>query len=364
MILGKLKSPGWVIEPFIEKEDGGFYNPVTDQHLSAHEKGCDALAGLWEGRVAAEDLPAAISEGLRQGGWIVRSHGNLFQRYRLMYVSFEASSWCNQACYFCPVSIEPRGREIMAMDFYAGIVSQLTSFRNTLRAVFMSNYNEPTAEKAFLDRFRLLRQHGLPVALNTNATGLTPDRVSEMIRLGGLVYLSVNLSTLDPDRYARQRSRPDLPIVLKHLNQIKDQALAERMEISVLGDGSPVHHEDYEAIKAYFKDTNFDVRFFYTMDRAGNIDMGLKATSDERPLAGCRIIGSRPLQHLHITPKGTCVLCCQDYHHHYVVGDLRQQKVEEVLSGPLLTRFRRWSYGLEASPDDFICKKCIFALRR
>ena len=185
MIFGKPKSPEWVIEPFIEKKDGSFYNPVTDQHLSAHEKGCDTLAGLWDGRGAAEDLPAAVSESLRQGGWIVRSHGNLSQRYRLMYVSVEAFSWCNQACYFCPVSIEPRGREIMAMNFYAGIVSQLASFRNTLRAVFMSNYNEPTAEKAFLDRFRLLRQHGLPVALNTNATGLTPDRVSEMIRLGG-----------------------------------------------------------------------------------------------------------------------------------------------------------------------------------
>jgi len=185
-----------------------------------------------------------------------------------------------------------------------------------------------------------------------------------MIRLGGLVYLSVNLSTLDSDRYARQRSQPHLPIVLSHLDRMKDQVLAELMEIAVLGDGGPVHREDYDAIRAYFKGTNFNVRFFYAMDRAGNIDMGLKAKPDQRPLAGCRIIGSRPVQHLHITSRGTCVLCCQDYHHRYVAGDLRQQKVEEVLAGPLLARFRRWSYGMEASPDDFICKKCIYALRR
>src|SRR5256885_4768557 len=38
----------------------------------------------------------------------------------------------------------------------------------------------------------------------------------------------------------------------------------------------------------------------------------------KKKLAGCDLIGSRPIQHLHITPRGACILCCQDYDENYV----------------------------------------------
>ena len=79
-------------------------------------------------------------------------------------------------------------------------------------------------------------------------------------------------------------------------------------------------------------------------------------------LRGCQVVGSRPLQHLHISPYGQCVLCSEDYDHNYVVGDLRNQTVEEVLTGPEIAQLRRWVYGHEEAPDDFICRSCIFAL--
>ena len=57
-----------------------------------------------------------------------------------------------------------------------------------------------------------------------------------------------------------------------------------------------------------------------------------------------------------------CVLCCEDYDEKYVVGDLTTSSVAEVLRGPEIARLRRWSYGLEEAPEDFICRKCIYAL--
>ena len=73
---------------------------------------------------------------------------------------------------------------------------------------------------------------------------------------------------------------------------------------------------------------------------------------------------TRPLQHLHITPHGKCVLCCEDYDEKYEVGDLNESTIEEVLTGDRIATLRRWVYGLEESPADFICKGCIFALTR
>ena len=47
-----------------------------------------------------------------------------------------------------------------------------------------------------------------------------------------------------------------------------------------------------------------------------------------------------------------------------MVGDLTEQSVEEVLTGPEMARMRRWVYGLETAPADFICSRCVFSRRR
>jgi len=74
-------------------------------------------------------------------------------------------------------------------------------------------------------------------------------------------------------------------------------------------------------------------------------------------------MGSRPLQHLHVTANGTCVLCCQDYFERHVIGDLAKQSIREVLEGDELRRLRRMIYGLEDAAPDLLCRTCNYALR-
>ena len=38
--------------------------------------------------------------------------------------------------------------------------------------------------------------------------------------------------------------------------------------------------------------------------------------------------------------------------------------MDSFLAGPGLALMRRWAYGLEESPADFICRGCTFALTR
>ena len=44
------------------------------------------------------------------------------------------------------------------------------------------------------------------------------------------------------------------------------------------------------------------------------------------------------------------------------VGDLHHESLEDILRGPKVTLLRRWVYGLEEAPADFICRRCIYAL--
>jgi MoaA/NifB/PqqE/SkfB family radical SAM enzyme len=357
-------APALQVNPFLHLGEDRIYNPLTDRTLLRGEPGYESLRGLLSGALALDRLTAEDRARLATEGLLMPGDVEPGREFRLKYVSLEAHTVCNQSCYFCPVSIAPREDYFMPTALYERIVGELAAYRETIEAVFMINYNEPTVDKRFVDQVRAIRAAGLPPAVLTNGSGLTPDRIDALVGMGGLRFLSINLSTLDRERYRRERGGDHLGLVLRNLDYARDQPLAEQMDMVVLGTGNDDHKRDFEEISRRFAGSRFEVKYFEVMDRAGYLQIGHKPARPNQRLCGCENVGSRPLQHLHITPRGTCVLCCEDYDAKYVVGDLARESVDDVLTGPGLAQMRRWAYGLEEAPRDFLCRGCTFALTR
>jgi len=344
------------VNPFLHIDADRVYDPLTDRALVPGD-------GMFE-RFRAFELQGTADEALESAGWLVRNGTDLSRRHHLRIVSLETMTACNQKCYFCPVSIAPRADYLMPDELFARLVDELKTFRPTLESVFLQSYNEPTLDRRFLDQCRTLFAAGLPVAVLSNGSGLTPAKADALASEGPLRFLCINLSTLNRERYERDRGADHLPAVLRNLEYIENRPVAEEMKIVVLGTGDDTHARDFEEIRERFAGTRFIVEQHIVMDRAGWLDVGLKASDRSRRLAGCDNVGSRPVQHLHITPHGKCVLCCEDYDEKYVVGDLTQSSIREVLEGEELAKMRRWVYGIEEAPDDFMCRDCVFARRR
>jgi MoaA/NifB/PqqE/SkfB family radical SAM enzyme len=361
-------EPQLQLNPFLHVDELAVYDPLTDRTSRPGDPGHAALRALLGAEAALEieiaDLTADDRALLARDGWLLPAGEDPARRFRLKYVSLEAHTVCNQACYFCPVSIAPREDYFMPTELYERIVGELAAFRDTLEAVVMINYNEPTVDPRFLDQVRTLKAAGLGAAVLTNGSGLTPARADALVEMGGLRFLSVNLSTLDRERYQSERGGDHLPQVLRNLDYLKNLPIAGEMDMVVLGTGDENHRRDFEEISERFAGSRFQVKSFEVMDRAGYLQIGLKAKAPDRRLCGCDNVGSRPLQHLHITPRGQCILCCEDYDEVYKVGDLTKESVREVLAGRELARMRRWVYGLEEAPADFMCRNCVFARTR
>src|SRR5258707_14407244 len=307
------------VNPFLHIDADQIYNPLTDRALIKGELEYEALRRVIEG--------FEIDARLEKDGWLVR--GDVSRLHRLKIVSLETMTACNQKCYFCPVSIAPREDYDMPVALFERIVNQLTAYRDTLESVFLQSYNEPTLDRRFVDFCKTLFAARLPVAVLSNGSGLTPGKVDALIEGGGLHYLCINLSTLDRDRYTRDRGEDHLGVVLRNLDYVKSRPLAAVMKIVVLGKGDAEHDVDFEAIRERFAGSLFTVEHHVVMDRAGWLDIGLKPDAPKKQLAGCDNIGSRPLQHLHITPRGQCVLCCEDYDEKYIFGDLTRNSIAE-----------------------------------
>ncbi len=352
-----------IVEPFLNVLADAIYNPLTGVTLGADDPEFGQVRALARGEAQVSTLEAACRQRLLAGGWLLEQPaGSLGRRYRLRIASLEATSHCNQACYFCPVSVSPRDNIVMDMAQYEAIVSQLAAHRDTLEGVFMMAYNEPLLDPHFLQRVRLLKQYGLKPAVNTNGTALTPERVNALMDMGGLAYLSVNLSTLDRQRYARDRGGDHLQQVLANLDYAGKLRLAPQMDIAVLGVDAGLIESDYHSIRRRFEGTYFHVRPFAANDRAGELAQGISASHSSAPLRGCDNFGSRPVEHVHIDAAGQCLLCCQDYSAQHVIGDLTRESLDAILGGERAASYRRQVYGLSPTPADFICRKCNFAI--
>jgi MoaA/NifB/PqqE/SkfB family radical SAM enzyme len=353
----------WAPSPYIHIGLDTVYNPHTDKTLRQSDPGYALLRRL----LAESASGLALDDALRplaESAWLVDSTTDLARRYYLKMVSLEAHTVCNQACYFCPVSVDPRKSHFMPTETYERIVGELAALGEPIEAVFMISYNEPTLDPRFVEQVQCLRDAGLPPATLTNGTGLTPERTDALVALGGLRYLSINISTLDRERYKNDRGHDHLKQVLRNLDYAQDKPLAPDMHIVVLGMDDETHQKDFEELEERFAGSLFEVKKFVANDRAGYLPVGLKAQGKERRLCGCDHWGSRPIHHLHITPYAKCILCCQDYNETNEVGDLNKNSIREVLEGDPFAQARRQVYGLEEAPQDFICNGCKFALRR
>ncbi len=347
------------VSPFLHDRGTQVYNPLTGATLSKDGEEYRALARLSSGR-PPEAAPEVL-EHLRAARFLIEDVDREARRSHLLFLSLETCTSCNHRCPFCPVSVDPREREVMSQELFESIVDQCRAAAGPGFVVFLSNYNEPTVDPLFEERCLALFARGLPVSILTNASHFTPDRAQRLERAGKFRYIGINLPTLDPERYLKLHGTRDLARVLDNIDAMRASALAEETAIVVLGDEDEAHRKDVEAIRARFEPKGWDVRPFKIRSRPASGTF-VPEPPAKKTLRGCELMGSRPFEHLHVTATAKAVLCCQDYYERLTVGDLKTQSVAELLGGDTMARLRRWTYGVDDAPEDFLCRRCEFAI--
>jgi hypothetical protein len=349
------------ISPYLHDRGSLLYNPTTGQSLPKDNPGYRALSNIRQGLPA--EAEAGVLEHLRAARFLIDDLDTETRRSHLLFVSLETCTTCNHRCPFCPVSVDPREREVMSQELFESIADQVVEIGERGVVVFLSNYNEPTIDPLFEERCLALFARGLPVSLLTNASHFAPDRADRLARAGRFRYIGINLPTLDPVRYERMHGTRDLARVLANIDALAAREIAEETAIVVLGNNDEAHRRDVAEIRERFGPRGWEVKSFRIRSRPASGTF-VPEPPPVKELRGCELMGSRPFEHLHITATAKAVLCCQDYYEKLTVGDLKTQTVAEILGGDVMARLRRWTYGVEEAPSDFLCRRCEFALGR
>ena len=352
------------LNPYLHFDQSSIYNPCNDGRINSTDRQYEILRELINGECDVGKIEDCEVGDLVERQFLIPGNYDPSEQYFLKFVSLETHSVCNQGCYFCPVSLGKKDKIFMTDALFDSILDQLANHADSLEGVFLNGYNEPTLDKRLYDQLCRFSEREIPVALNSNATGLTPDLVGKIAELDVVSFLSVNLSTLDRERYLRERRGDHLDVVLRNVDYLSKSDYFERMQIVVLGAGDDDHARDFEMISNRYWGTSFKIVSYPVNDRTGSIPLVGKSSVYHESIKGCEQTGSRVIQHLHINPEGKCIICCQDYHENYVVGDLNSQTIHQVMSGAEMQKLRKLTYGIENAPKDFICRHCEFAIRR
>ncbi len=302
-------------------------------------------AGLLTERFGSELVAAAVARG-----WL-QEPGELCRDYHLFSGEIEVTAHCNWGCRFCPVATDPKPRQTMPLALFEEVAAKLAAVP-TLRYVTFQFFNEPLLDRLFTARLEVLARYGLQLALYTNASALTPDRIEALRRPGALRHLIVNLPSTDEDEFARLTGSRSFRRTTANLEASIEAGLA--VQIVVNGAGASLAR-NLAGVRARYEPAGVEVFASATCDRAGAVGGDYFQNIDIRGrLTGC----GWPVHHANISVAGDLFLCCNDYYQRERFGNITAGSIDELMTSDAAVALRRQVFGVDDAPPSLPCRRC------
>jgi len=284
---------------------------------------------------------------------ILNANKDVWRMYGPRFVDIESTTSCNARCVFCPVSSHPLPPAEMNIEQFQAILQKLKPLH--LEWVSLNHYNEPLLDRAFLSKVQLLKQAGLKLWLFTNGILLQEKIIQALASLGNTYAVSINLPSPDPIEYEQLMGIAMHPKLLQHVQAAA--AAGIRVYVCVNGPKEQSHRNKKLLDQLFQNGSHCGVYAHFSHNRAGWVQNSsvFQPLHWDGPLFGCQ----RMFEHLHINHQGQVFLCCQDYDQKYILGDLMQQSVHEILAGDIATHLRQQIFGNIVADPNFICRFCV-----
>lgn len=235
-------------------------------------------------------------------------------------ILIETRNVCNRKCWFCKFGQERQDSKILQMDWdtIRRILGNLKDLNYTGR-ISWYNINEPLSDSRMCKVLKLTREY-CPRAFLSFATNgdLLNGQLYGKLKQNGLDALGV--SVYDDKTLARMEKIADAQMVLIDMRSARPGVLD---------------------------------------NRAGNILQENNAFLKFRSRFENRSC-ERPFSMIVVNPAGQVVLCCADMYWDVVMGDVREQRLEEIWNNDCFTHYRN-TLATEGRRNLKLCKHCSYS---
>lgn len=275
--------------------------------------------------------------------WNCDIRDSYFRKHNYYGVEIEINSHCNHKCCFCPTAYNSQPIQFISLSEYERIISEIISCN--IKNVSLNHYSEPTLHPDLVQIISIAIDCGLNITLFTNGSDLNFDIVDNISRFPEALEVVVNFPEHTEEEYCRVTKSTQFSSIVKQINYAK-----QKLPVKVVVNNST--NDKLKGMANLFP--GITIQSWKTDDRTGILTNNSSQVHDGRMLNGCPLAA----RFINISIDGDVFLCAQDYYKTNVFGNIKQNSLAKILEGEIAERYRKWIFGAESPPEDFICRRC------
>lgn len=279
----------------------------------------------------------------------------------------QTTSYCNADCVICPYPDTAQEIDMGQMkdDLFRKIVDECAAHDVRVFEPFLMN--EPLMDRKFPERLDYIRAKmpDVVIQVDTNLALLTEEAAKSLLR--NVDRLLISAHGINAEDFEAVMPKVRFATFMQNVEMLTS---LPRTRTHLRVNCVNVRGGDPAAIEAFWAKRGLDVGISAYVDRAGNVreEATVRAGRHGIERAHARGAGKPvlngcwnadiPLMKMNIVHNGDVILCCMDWRRAEVLGNVREQTLEEIWHSPAYWRVRDALYAGGPIHDTFLCFQC------
>jgi radical SAM protein with 4Fe4S-binding SPASM domain len=244
--------------------------------------------------------------------------------------------------------------ENMSEDLFNKLLNEIDEEK--LERIIPYLNNEPFLDPNYLEKIKTIRKrfNNLEIEISSNVSMIKEEDLIELNRLN-ITELRLSVFGYEEETYKKMMPNLNHKKTFEKLKMISDIMSDSKTIISiVMIDNNEIDEQEFINMEKLCNLLGFKFERWGFLDRSDNVTYKSNNINNEN-VSSCE--QNRPLERMHILSDGRVIFCCQDWSHSLVVGNIKDNTIEEVWNSEKYNEARESLYNKEKDSPK-ICKKC------
>ena len=290
------------------------------------------------------------------------------------HIQIQTTSACGAACSICPHPVEsPKwSNGLMSDELFDRIVDQLRGRGVEYLCPYLMA--DPMSDRKIFERMVIIRNALRATHIEVSTTGLyLVPRIAERLLAAPLSELRISSHGIAAEEWAQTMPGVDYekawPNVMRFIEAWRQTKPYKLYIVTLWGLWTKQREAE---IEAFWRDLDVEIVRWQVISRAGEVDLTVFGEGSEQravrspdkkdPPYRCRF--NRDTQWIHILSDGRLTLCCMDYKHEAILGNVLDSTLEEIWQSRAFEQVRARVRGDLPTDDQFICERCEWHVSR
>lgn len=259
------------------------------------------------------------------------------------HIFLETTSACNLKCKMCPRTTGDTLIGHMDFELFKKAIDEARHYGP--RTFCLHLFGEPLVAPKFIDEINYIKQSNPKnsIVLTTNGTLLDEEKARSMVK-AQVDKIAVSFTAATPENYLANAGVDKLETVeanVEKLVKIKKELNSVKPKIIVRMILEDYNQQEAEIFKNKWQNQDVIVEVRPAHNYGGNVEYGQSRDGETRQ----KKVKRWPCYHFWLSPaihwNGDFSICCNDYARKAVLGNLKDQTINELWNSPSIQKFRK-----------------------